>query len=88
VIWTTVLGQVVIVIVAVLGWLSTRRKVTEIHMLVNNQLDRQLKYNQELAAALTAAGQPVPPQAQAGSGEAGERLAPARREDPGVGPGR
>jgi hypothetical protein len=84
--WTTVLGQVVIVIVAVLGWLSTRKKVTEVHMLVNNQLDRQLKYNQELAAALTAAGQPVPP--QSGGGEAGERLAPARREDPGVGPGR
>jgi hypothetical protein len=72
--WTTVLGQVVIVVVAVLGWLSTRRKVTEVHMLVNNQLDRQLKYNQELAAALTLAGVAVPPQEQPGSGEAGERL--------------
>jgi hypothetical protein len=60
--WTTVLGQVVIVIVAVLGWLSTRKKVTEVHMLVNNQLDRQLRYNQQLSRALTASGTEVPVQ--------------------------
>lgn len=37
-------------------------KVDTVHGLVNNQLDRQLKYNQQLAGALTAAGQAVPEQ--------------------------
>lgn len=37
-------------------------QVTEVHSLVNNQLDRQLTYNQQLAAALTSAGVAVPPQ--------------------------
>jgi hypothetical protein len=60
--WLTVLGQGVILAVAVLGFLSTRRGVTKVHKLVNNQLDRQLTYNQQLAATLTKAGVPVPPQ--------------------------
>jgi hypothetical protein len=79
----TATGQAVIVAVAVLGWLSTRQKVEKVHRLatkteklVNNQLDRQLKYNQELSAALIAAGVAVPQQEQPGHGEAGERLAP------------
>lgn len=37
-------------------------RVDTVHGLVNNQLDRQLKYNQQMAAALTRAGQPVPEQ--------------------------
>jgi len=60
--WVTVLGQGVILAVAILGFLSTRRGVTKVHKLVNNQLDRQLTYNQQLAATLTKAGVPVPPQ--------------------------
>jgi hypothetical protein len=70
----TVSGQVVILAAAVIGYLATRRSVKGVHRLVNNQLDRQLRYNQELAAALTLAGVAVPPQEQPGSGEAGERL--------------
>jgi hypothetical protein len=51
-------------------------QVGEVHKLVNNQLDRQLVYNQRLAAALTAAGAPVPEQDKPpGTGEAGERMA-------------
>jgi hypothetical protein len=61
-VWVTVLGQGVILAVAVLGFLSTRQGVRKVHKLVNNQLDRQLLYNQQLAATLTKAGVPVPPQ--------------------------
>lgn len=67
--WVTVIGQVVILIAAVLGYLSTRRKVGKmdgkvdnVHELVNNQLDRQLDRNAELTATLTAAGVDVPKQ--------------------------
>lgn len=37
-------------------------QISDVHALVNNQLDRQLIYNQQLAAALTSAGVAVPPQ--------------------------
>jgi hypothetical protein len=77
--WVTVLGQGVILAVAVLGFLSTRRGVTKVHKLVNNQLDRQLTYNQQLAATLTKAGVPVPPQDEPAE------LPPAGGEEPGVG---
>jgi hypothetical protein len=73
--WVTVLGQGVILAVAVLGFLSTRRGVTKVHKLVNNQLDRQLTYNQQLAATLTKAGVPVPPQDEPAE------LPPARGEE-------
>jgi hypothetical protein len=72
----TVTGQVVILAAAVIGFWSTRRGVVKVHKLVNNQLDRQLRYNQELAATLVRAGVPVPPQDGPGRGEAGERLQP------------
>jgi hypothetical protein len=62
-------GQAVTLIAAILGYLSTRNKVhrvdskvSDVHKLVNNQLDRQLKYNGQLAATLTASGVPVPAQ--------------------------
>jgi hypothetical protein len=58
----TIVSDAVVLAAAVLGYLSTRRKVGEVHSLVNNQLDRQLTYNGKLAAALTAAGEPVPEQ--------------------------
>jgi len=58
-------------------------KVEAVHVLaqkteklVNNQLDRQMIYNQQLTGALIAAGIAVPEQERPpGSGEAGERLA-------------
>ena len=71
--WEYLVGQGVILAVALLGFFSTHRGVTKVHRLVNNQLDRQLLYNQQLAAALTRGGLAVPPQNQ--PGEAGERLA-------------
>ena len=46
------------------GGVSAR--VGEVHTLVNNQLDRQLRYSQELTAALTRAGVTVPEQHQPG----------------------
>lgn len=65
----TMSGQLVILIAAVLGYLSTRKKVGDVHglaqkteKLVNNQLDRQLRYNGQLAAALRVSGVPVPEQ--------------------------
>jgi hypothetical protein len=41
---------------------DVKADVAGVHTLVNNQLDRQLQYNGQLAAALTAAGQDVPQQ--------------------------
>jgi hypothetical protein len=65
----TLSGQAVIMITAILGYLSTRNKVkavddkvTKVHKAVNGQLDRQLTYNGQLAATLTASGVTVPPQ--------------------------
>jgi outer membrane murein-binding lipoprotein Lpp len=72
----TLSGQAVILAAAVLGYLSTRKKVDgvsgrvgEVHQLaakteklVNNQLDRQMIYNQQMAAALVANHIPVPEQ--------------------------
>jgi hypothetical protein len=58
----TASGQAVVLVGAVLGYLATRRKVEKVHRLVNNQLDRQLRYNQQLAEAMRKAGIQVPPQ--------------------------
>lgn len=69
----TVSGQAVILVSAVLGYLSARRKISgvdsklsNVHALVNNQLDRQLRYNGQLAATLTENGVPVPQQEDPG----------------------
>jgi MFS superfamily sulfate permease-like transporter len=50
-------------------------QVDEVHHLVNNQLDRQMIYNQQLTGALIAANVAVPEQERPpGTGGAGERL--------------
>jgi hypothetical protein len=53
-------GTGVVALFRRVGTVSTR--VDEVHKLVNNQLDRQLVYSQQLTAALTEAGEPVPEQ--------------------------
>jgi hypothetical protein len=65
----TLTGDAVILATAVPGYLSLRGRGEKTHRLaqkteklVNNQLDRQLSYNGQLASALTDAGQPVPEQ--------------------------
>jgi uncharacterized iron-regulated membrane protein len=76
-----VIVAVAALVTAVTGLLALFRKqvqvvaqVREVHELVNHQLDRQLIYNQQLTAELTAAGVAVPEQElPPGAGEAGER---------------
>ena len=48
------------------GFITVLIKIGAVHTLVNNQLDRQLRYSQELTAALTRAGVAVPEQHQPG----------------------
>jgi hypothetical protein len=56
------IGQGVVLVVAGLGFASAHRGIGKVHSLVNNQLDRQLRYNADLARALTDAGITVPDQ--------------------------
>ncbi len=42
-------------------------QVKEVHALVNDQLDRQLTYSQQLTGALIAANVPVPEQERPGN---------------------
>jgi uncharacterized iron-regulated membrane protein len=74
--WAAVILAVATLVTAVTGLVALFRKqtalgtqqtalsgqVSDVHTLVNNQLDRQLTYNQQLAAALTGAGVAVPQQ--------------------------
>lgn len=67
--WAAVILAVATLVTAVTGLVALFRKqtalsgqVSDVHTLVNNQLDRQLTYNQQLAAALTGAGVAVPEQ--------------------------
>jgi sensor domain CHASE-containing protein len=62
-----IIGQAVVLILGVLGYLSNRRAtagvksdVKDVHSLVNNQLDRQLDRNAQLTRTLTGAGVDVP----------------------------
>lgn len=50
-------------------------QIQQVHELVNNQLDRQLIYSQQLTGALIAANVPVPEQERPAdsSGEAGKQ---------------
>jgi hypothetical protein len=61
-------------VTAIGGILALYLQGRRTHTLVNNQLDRQLIYNQQLAATLVKAGLAVPEQ-DPPAGEAGERLA-------------
>lgn len=58
--WEYLVGQAVIVTVAVLGYLGTRSKLREVHTAVNGNLDEQLKRVEQLADALRDAGVMVP----------------------------
>lgn len=58
--WISVTGFLVVLAVALLGFFETRRRIIEVHLLVNNQLDRQLSRNDQLTRTLTAAGVDVP----------------------------
>ena len=67
--WAAIIIALTGLVTAVTGLLALFRRqgqlgtqVGQVHALVNNQLDRQLTYNQQLAAALTAAGVTVPQQ--------------------------
>jgi hypothetical protein len=78
---------------AVIGFAILFVKVKEVHVLVNSNLTKVMAAlgieqdrTAQLKDAMKGAGVDVPP--RPGSPEAGERLAPARGEDPGVGPGR
>jgi hypothetical protein len=64
--WEYLVGQAVIVTVAVLGYLGTRSKLREVHTAVNGNLDEQLKRVEQLADALRAAGVLVPDRPDAG----------------------
>jgi hypothetical protein len=58
---------------AVTTYLSTRRRIDDVHTLVNNRSDRQEARIDQLTGTLTGADVPVPP--RPGLDEAGERLA-------------
>jgi hypothetical protein len=58
---------------AVTTYLSTRRRIDDVHTLVNNRSDRQDARIDQLTGTLTGADVPVPP--RPGLDEAGERLA-------------
>jgi hypothetical protein len=72
--WFVLAGVVLTFLTAVIGFLQTRRKLTEIHVLVNSQLHDVLTRVTQLTGTLEAAGVDVPD--PPGHGEQGERLAP------------
>jgi hypothetical protein len=57
---------------AVITYLSTRRRIDDVHTLVNNRSDRQDARIEQLTGTLTGADVPVPP--RPGADEAGEKL--------------
>jgi hypothetical protein len=58
--WVTVTGNAVVLVGAILGYLSTRKRVERVHRLVNNRSDRQDGRIDQLTATLTKAGVDVP----------------------------
>jgi hypothetical protein len=60
-VWEYFIGQAVIVVVAVLGYLSTRNKLGQVHDTVNSRLAEQIARAEQLADALHRAGLEVPP---------------------------
>jgi hypothetical protein len=55
-------GQGVTLAGAILGYLAQKRGIQKVETKVNNQLDRQMKYNQDLTGVLIEKGIPVPKQ--------------------------
>jgi hypothetical protein len=58
--WLVLAGVVVTFVTSVIGFLSTRRKVAEVHVLVNSQLHDVLDRVSQLTVTLEAAGVDVP----------------------------
>jgi hypothetical protein len=59
--WLVFAGILVTFLTSVVGFLSTRRKVAEVHVLVNSQLHDVLDRVAQLTGALEHAGVDVPP---------------------------
>lgn len=58
--WLVLAGILVTFVTSVVGFLSTRRKVAEVHVLVNSQLHDVLDRVSQLTVTLEAAGVDVP----------------------------
>lgn len=59
--WFVLAGVVITFATSVVGFVSTRRKVSEVHVLVNSQLHAVLERVTQLTAELERADVPVPP---------------------------
>jgi hypothetical protein len=59
--WIVLAGIVLTFATSLVGFISTRRKVAEVHVLVNSQLHTVLERVAQLTAALHSADVPVPP---------------------------
>jgi hypothetical protein len=59
--WLVLAGVVITFATSIVGFWQTRRKVAEVHVLVNSQLHDVLDRVQQLTVTLEAAGVEVPP---------------------------
>jgi hypothetical protein len=59
--WVALAGNGVVLVAAILGFLSTRSKVQQVHTLVNSRSDKQDRRIDQLTATLTDADIRVPP---------------------------
>lgn len=60
--WGVLAVAVLTFLTAVIGYLSTRKKIAEVHVLVNSQLHEVLDRVTVLTSALDKAGVEVPPE--------------------------
>jgi hypothetical protein len=60
--WIVLAGVVLTFGGSVLGYLGTRRKIAEVHVLVNSQLAAVVERVAQLTATLEQAGVAVPPE--------------------------
>jgi hypothetical protein len=58
--WLVLGGIIITFATSVVGFVSTRRKVQEVHVLVNSQLHDVLERVDQLKATLAAAGVDIP----------------------------
>jgi hypothetical protein len=58
--WVVLAGIVITFVTSVVGFMSTRRKVAEVHVLVNSQLHDVLDRVAQLTLTLEGAGVDVP----------------------------
>jgi hypothetical protein len=59
--WVALAGNGVVLVAAILGFLSTRSKVQQVHTLVNSRSDKQDRRIDQLTSTLTDADIRVPP---------------------------